>query len=200
MWTNTALPRTLRPSNAARVAALAGIDADDETGEVREPLQRQFRQVEAVREAMKWGVEVRPGVRDHIDAADVELGAGRVHLPRRFAREEVAHERRGQPLVRHHPALDDVAHVDQHVFPSRASSQITGFIIGSGKRLNPSVPTERRQSRRHTECHNALTFCRAVSTPSGVSTPTQKLPKSGFFNGKWGEYANGPECHPPARE
>ena len=32
--------------------------------------------------------------------------------------------------------------------------------------------------------------------PKGVSTPTQKGPKTGFNKGKWGESANRPRCTP----
>ena len=142
VWTSTALPRTSSPSKASRVDGPAGrrVDADDERREVRELLQRQFGEVLAVGEAVERRVEVGAGVGDHLDLADVELGAGGVDLPRRFARQEVAHERGGQPLVGHHPAFDDVAHVDQssarlrrciHINRAAAETPKAGFTDSS---------------------------------------------------------------------
>ena len=69
-------------------------------------------EIDAVRISMVGSVEVRPRVRDHVDAPDLKLRPWRVDAPRRLARHVVADDRRRQSLVRDHSALDRVTEID----------------------------------------------------------------------------------------
>src|SRR5689334_2609987 len=62
---------------------------------------------------MKGRVEIRAGVRDHVDPADVKLSAGRVTRVRIFPPQMIADHRRGQTLVSNHSVFDAVTNVDQ---------------------------------------------------------------------------------------
>ncbi len=79
---------------------------------VGDPLERQVGKIVPVGKPMVRRVEVRARVADHLDAVDLELGSGRVDRARCLAREVVADQWRGQPLVRDHAALDHVAEID----------------------------------------------------------------------------------------
>ena len=69
--------------------------------------------VGAVRETVERTVDVRSGIRDHRDAADLELGAGRVVRARFGATQVIADQRRRQSLVRDHAVFDRVAEIDE---------------------------------------------------------------------------------------
>jgi len=49
---------------------------DDHTGHARHRLQRDVGEIVAVGETMERCVQVGTGVGDHLDAADLDLGAG----------------------------------------------------------------------------------------------------------------------------
>jgi len=58
-------------------------------------------------------VEVGAGVRNHLDLADVELGARSVMRPGLLPAEEIADEGCRQILVGNHAVFDDMANIDQ---------------------------------------------------------------------------------------
>src|SRR5215510_7924492 len=74
--------------------------ADHDTRKVGQGLEREPREVATIRVAVKRAVEVRAGVRDHVDPPDVELGAGGEVAPGLLAGPVVADDRRGQSPVR----------------------------------------------------------------------------------------------------
>ena len=67
---------------------------------------------------MKRAVEIGARVGDHLDLADVELGASGIVCPGGLPREKIADHGRGETFVRDHPMLDLVAEIDQ---PARSS-------------------------------------------------------------------------------
>ncbi len=58
---------------------------------------------------MEGAVEIRSGVRDHLDFPDLEFGSRGVTRAGRFAAEVIANDRRGEPFVSDHAVLDGVA-------------------------------------------------------------------------------------------
>jgi hypothetical protein len=75
--------------------------------------QRESGEVEPVGIAVRRCIQVGAGAGDHVDPADVELGAGRVVVARRFAAEVVSDLGSRQPGIGRHPVVDDVAEVDK---------------------------------------------------------------------------------------
>lgn len=71
---------------------------------------------------MKRRIDVGAGIGHHVDAADVEAGALAVMLLRRFATQEVAHDRRRQATVGHDTVFDGVAEIDQSIHVSHPAS------------------------------------------------------------------------------
>ena len=66
----------------------------------------------AVGEPMEGGVEVRPGVRHHVDAPDLELVALGVPVTRCFPAEVIADHRSRQPGVGDRAITDRMTEVD----------------------------------------------------------------------------------------
>src|SRR6266550_3685719 len=62
---------------------------------------------------MEGRVDVRPGVREQVDLADLKGRARRVAGTRGVTRQPVADRRCGKTAVGHHPVLDLVTQVDQ---------------------------------------------------------------------------------------
>ena len=71
-------------------------------------------EVDAVGVAVEGRIEVGAGVGDHLDLADVELGAGCVSLARGLAGEVIADDRRGQAFVGNETVFDGMAEIDEH--------------------------------------------------------------------------------------
>src|ERR1051326_3529104 len=71
---------------------------------------------------MKGRVEIRAGVRDHLDLADVKLGAGRITSVRIFAPQMIANHRRGQAFVGNHAVFNAVTDVYQFELTCHRSS------------------------------------------------------------------------------
>ncbi len=82
-------------------------------GEVRELLQFQLRQVLAIRIAVKRRIQIGPGIRHHLDLADLKLGSRRVVFPGGFTAQVVADDRGGKAFVGDEAVLDGVTEVDQ---------------------------------------------------------------------------------------
>src|SRR5919204_68490 len=76
-------------------------------------LERLAGEVVPVCEAVKRRVDIRAGVGDELDPADLELGARRVAVAARLPREEVADDRPGQAGVGRHAVDDGVGELDQ---------------------------------------------------------------------------------------
>src|SRR4051812_8748096 len=106
--------------------SLASLRADDDTVEVRERGERKLGEIFTVGVTVEGAVHVRTGVRHHLDLADVELRTRGIALARCLTTEVVTYDWRGQSLVRHHPVLDGVTHVDEagrrHASPRRSWS------------------------------------------------------------------------------
>jgi hypothetical protein len=85
--------------------------ADHQPGEVDDAAELERGQVGGAREPVRRRVDVGPGVRDEVDAPDLEGGARRVAGARRLVREEGRDDRRRDPRVGDHPVDDLVAQV-----------------------------------------------------------------------------------------
>ena len=135
-------PLTSMPANAfgrwpGRTRSVARTTTRVEVGQ---RLQRQLGEVLPVCIAMERAVHVGAGVRDHVDPADVELRPWRIQRARRLAAQEVADDRRGIPLQRHHPVRDRVAEVDQPPALSRIGLHHPAIVfrwINCGWRMIP---------------------------------------------------------------
>ena len=68
---------------------------------------------------MEGTVHISAGFRDHLDLADLELGAGCIARPRLFAAEIIADDGGGQALVGDQSVIDDMAQVDVPRFNDR---------------------------------------------------------------------------------
>jgi hypothetical protein len=86
----------------------------DEGRSSRQRPQLLVGEVDAFRVAVEGHVDVGAGVRDELDASDLELRTLRVVRAALLAREEVADDRSWQPGVGRHPVRNDVAQVDEH--------------------------------------------------------------------------------------
>ncbi len=87
--------------------------AHDRQRQVGEPLEGEAGQVDAVLVEVPRAVEVRPGVRHHVDAADVERRAAAEPFTGLFTADVGGDVRRRQPGVGRHPGDDVVAEVDE---------------------------------------------------------------------------------------
>jgi len=84
---------------------------------------------------MKRTVEVRAGVRDHLDLADLKLCTWSVMLFRLFATEKVTDDRRRQTFVSDQAVLDRVAKINElfskyhrrHYIAPIPHSRLTGY-------------------------------------------------------------------------
>jgi hypothetical protein len=95
-----------------RRADSSAFGTDHDPVQIHQARQRHSGQVGAVAEAMERCVQVRPGVRDHRDASDLELRARRVPAAGVGARQMVGDLRTRQPRIGGHPGHDDVAEID----------------------------------------------------------------------------------------
>ena len=91
----------------------AVVHANEDAIEVGKGGQIDLRQVLAIRVAVEGTIDVGAGVGDHLDLADLELGAGSIALAQLLAAEVVADDGRGQALVGDQAIVDRVAEVDQ---------------------------------------------------------------------------------------
>src|SRR4051794_11663251 len=96
---------------------------------------------------MERAVDVGAGVRDHVDAADLERGSVVVVAGRTLALPEIADVRPGQPFVGRHAMLDHMAEVDDPLF----------FKIRH--EANTPIPSHRMLSTAdgRARCHQPLT-------------------------------------------
>ena len=72
-----------------------------------------MRQIFALRVTMEGTVQIGARVGDHLNLADVELGAWGVMLTRLLATEVVADDGRGQTFVSDHAVFNGMAEVEQ---------------------------------------------------------------------------------------
>src|SRR5262245_32692570 len=99
---------------AAYRTASRQIRGDHDTRKICQTLKGKFRQILAIGVAMEGRVEVRAGVGDHLNLADLKLSARSVMRPRLLSAEEIADEWSGQSLVGYHPIFNDMTDIDQH--------------------------------------------------------------------------------------
>src|SRR4051812_41106099 len=101
--------------------------ADDEPFDLEQSRRIEAGQVRAVLVAVERGVEVRPGVGDHLDRRDIELDARCVALARRPAGEERPDSRRRESGQRDQSIAKLVAQLDHpsvrhlHLQPTTAA-------------------------------------------------------------------------------
>src|SRR6266540_2698986 len=108
-------PLHLQPGKSRRVdrsSVPCGCPNHD-ARQIRDVLQRIAGHVVAAVITMEGRVDVRPGVREQVDLADLKGRARRVAGTRGVTRQPVADRRCGKTAVGHHPVLDLVAQVDQ---------------------------------------------------------------------------------------
>jgi hypothetical protein len=87
--------------------------AEHDPLEVRNRFERQASEIRLAFEPVRRRVEVRAGVRDHLDPADVELGPRRVGSPRVRARQVIADDGRREAGVGDETVVDGVREVDE---------------------------------------------------------------------------------------
>src|SRR5438552_4038546 len=103
---------TTEPGGVER-APLAVGSADHDSFQISHGLERVVPDILPAVVAVKRGIDVCPRVREHLDLADLEGGAGSVAAARRVARQPIADRGGGETGVGDHPVLDGVAEIDQ---------------------------------------------------------------------------------------
>src|SRR3989449_358627 len=149
------LPPQVPAAKARRVerATISLGRPDHNPRQVRHRLKRISGDVRPILEAMKRGVDVRTGVREHPDLADLESRAGAITGARGLAAQPIVDNRRGEALVGHHPVLDAVAEVDQ---PGRAWTHgAAGGVASTRARARSRGPSGVPQDRKSTRLNSS---------------------------------------------
>src|SRR5690606_1984237 len=102
---------------------------ETQTRQVRYELQREVGEVEAVGVPVKRRVQVGPGIGNHVDPANVELGARFVAIARVLPTQKVGDLGAGETRVGGHSFDDRVREVDQacHAAERIGAASILGF-------------------------------------------------------------------------
>ena len=99
-------------------------------------MQFQLREVLSVGIAVKERVEIRAGIRHHLDLADLKLGSGGVVLAGGFAAQVVTDDGGGQAFVGYEAVGDGVGEIDQNAGSSHSGGNHS--VIPTRNGINPS--------------------------------------------------------------
>ena len=153
---------------------------DDDGRQEGALLEGQPAEVVAVAVPVAGGVEVGPGVGDHLDPADGELGALGVHLVRVLEGQVVRDHRRGQAGVGDQPVGDGVAEVDEAhgADPLRASQGLAQRPPDrSGARArSPARRSRRRRAGRWSAARRRSGISAAANAARIITTPMTAKP------------------------
>src|SRR5262245_24172892 len=152
-------------------AAISVVEEPNENPiEICQRLQRQLREVLAVRVPMERAVHVCPGIRDHVDPADLEFRPLRVVFSRILTAQKIANHRRRKSGIRHQTVFDIVADVYKRLHDNTCGSSRIESITREAPSKSSAAVKELRMITHSSPAARAAASPRAESSITRASS------------------------------